>query len=102
MRDKPNKSDYLDKSFDYTKLTKDQIREILFDNNIKDIPPVTSKKDIFIDFYKKNIYDKIDLLKQQVMPNDEGIEDEDKKTTENVDLFRKKSPMHKKLTNHND
>lgn len=113
MRDKPNKSLYLNKSFDFTKLTKDQLREILFDNNIPDIPPANSKKDVFIDFYKKNIHDKIDLLKKEVKPNDEGIEYDIKspikeiitkniESPEQIDLFRKKSksPLRKeKSTN---
>ncbi|KCZ75821.1 hypothetical protein H311_03192 [Anncaliia algerae PRA109] len=78
MREKPEKSIYLNKSYDYTKLTKDQIREILFDNNIPDIPQANNKKEVFLEFYKINIYDKIDELKKQVIPSDEGIEYEGK------------------------
>ncbi|KAG0440491.1 Inner nuclear membrane protein SRC1 [Dictyocoela muelleri] len=57
--------EYLDKNFNYEKCTKDQLRRIMFDNGIEDIPPLTAKKSEIIQYYKKTIHDNIELLKEK-------------------------------------
>ncbi|AFN84149.1 hypothetical protein EROM_111680 [Encephalitozoon romaleae SJ-2008] len=54
--------DYLNKDFDYTKLTKTQLRKIMYENGVEAIPPLTAKKSELIDAYKENIYKRIDVL----------------------------------------
>ncbi|ADM12668.1 uncharacterized protein Eint_111690 [Encephalitozoon intestinalis ATCC 50506] len=54
--------DYLNKDFDYTKLTKTQLRKIMYENGIEPIPPATSKKSELLRAYKENIHDRIDVL----------------------------------------
>ncbi|KAM0679623.1 hypothetical protein GINT2_002254 [Glugoides intestinalis] len=60
---KITKEEYLDRSFDYTKLTKQELRQILLENNVDDIPPLTSLKSTIQAAYKKQIHDKIDSIK---------------------------------------
>lgn len=60
---KITKEEYLDRSFDYTKLTKQELRQILLENNVDDIPPLTSLKSTIQAAYKKHIHDKIDSIK---------------------------------------
>jgi len=58
------KKEYLNKNFDYEKLTKQELRSIMAENNVEDIPPLTALKSVIIKAYKKNIYDKIESLKE--------------------------------------
>lgn len=58
-----SKEEYLDKSFDYSKLTKQELRQIMSENDIEDIPNLTSLKSVILESYKANIYDRIDELK---------------------------------------
>jgi len=60
---KITKEEYLDKDFDYSKLTKPELRQIMSENNVEDIPPLTALKSVILESYKKNIYDRIDYLK---------------------------------------
>lgn len=52
--------DYLDKNFPYQKLTKQKLIDILEENKIKNIPSIYSKKNVILEFYKENFYDRID------------------------------------------
>ncbi|UYI26388.1 hypothetical protein J0A71_01g02080 [Encephalitozoon cuniculi] len=54
--------DYLNKDFDYTKLTKTQLRRIMYENGVEAIPPITAKKSELLDAYKENIHDRINVL----------------------------------------
>lgn len=63
VTDRISKEEYLDKNFDYTKLTKQELRQIMSENNIQDIPNLTALKSVILDAYKVNIYDRIDELK---------------------------------------
>lgn len=54
--------DYLNKGFDYTKLTKTQLHKIMYENGIEAIPPLTAKKSELLDAYRENIYNRIDIL----------------------------------------
>lgn len=58
------REEYLDKNFDYTKLTKQELRQIMSENNIQEIPPLTSLKSVIIDAYKTSVHDRIDWLKR--------------------------------------
>lgn len=60
---KITKEEYLNKDFDYYKLTKQELRQIMSENNVEDIPPLTALKSTILDAYKRNIHDKIDYLK---------------------------------------
>lgn len=51
--------EYLSRDFDYTKLTKPQIRKILYENGVEDIPPIAALKSELLASYKKNIVDKL-------------------------------------------
>lgn len=57
-----SKDEYLDKNFDYTKLTKQELRQIMSENDIEDIPNLTALKSVILESYKENIYDKIDEI----------------------------------------
>lgn len=57
------REEYLSKDFDYTKLTKQELRAIMSENGIEDIPPLTALKSAIIDAYKKSIHDRIDTIK---------------------------------------
>jgi hypothetical protein len=54
--------EYLDKDFDYTKLTKLQLRKIMYENGVEDIPPIAAKKVDLLEVYKKHIHERIDAL----------------------------------------
>ncbi|KAG5859088.1 hypothetical protein KMI_09g15160 [Encephalitozoon hellem] len=54
--------DYLNKDFDYTKLTKTQLRRIMYENGIEAIPPLTAKKSELLDAYRESIHNRIDVL----------------------------------------
>lgn len=60
-----SKEEYLDKNFDYTKLTKQELRQIMSENNVQDIPNLTSLKSVILESYKANIFDRIDELKKK-------------------------------------
>ncbi len=66
------KDDYLREDFDYTKLTKQELRLIMQDNGITDIPPVNAKKQTIIDAYKISIHDRIKEIKRNNF-DDENI-----------------------------
>ncbi|KAL6121574.1 hypothetical protein NUSPORA_01476 [Nucleospora cyclopteri] len=53
---------YLDKDFNYKLLTKVELRNIMSQFNVENIPPITALKSVILGAYKKNIYDKIDNL----------------------------------------
>lgn len=59
---KITREEYLDKNFDYTKLTKQELRQIMSENNIEDIPPITALKSTILEVYKKTIHDNIDTI----------------------------------------
>ncbi|ELA40911.1 uncharacterized protein VICG_02051 [Vittaforma corneae ATCC 50505] len=60
---KLTREEYLSKDFDYTKLTKQEMRAIMSENGVEDIPPLTALKSTIIEAYKKNIHDRIDSIK---------------------------------------
>lgn len=60
---KITKEEYLNKDFDYSKLTKQELRQIMSENNVEDIPPLTALKSTILDAYKRNIHGKIDYLR---------------------------------------
>lgn len=68
-----DRSTYLDKKFDYTKLTKEQLRSILFENGVQNIPPITDKKSAYLDVYRKEIHSRIDELSKPVKPDGSDI-----------------------------
>lgn len=68
-----DRSTYLDKDFDYTKLTKEQLRSILFENGVQDIPPITEKKSAYIDVYRREVHSRIDELNKPVEPDGSDI-----------------------------
>lgn len=76
---KITKDEYLDKNFDFTKLTKQELRQIMSENNVEEIPALTSLKSVIIDAYRKNIYDRIDELKGKF--SKENIFQKDKANT---------------------
>lgn len=59
---KITKEEYLNKEFDYSKLTKQELRQIMSENAIEDIPPLTALKSVILEAYKKHIHDRIDQL----------------------------------------
>lgn len=61
---KPARKEYLDKDFDYTKLTKQELRAIMSEFGVEEIPPLTSLKSTIMDAYKKNVHDKIGKVSQ--------------------------------------
>ncbi|KAF9762666.1 Inner nuclear membrane protein SRC1 [Nosema granulosis] len=56
--------EYLDKDFDYTKLTMVKLKRILFENGITDFPS-NLKKQRLLEIYKENIHDKIEEIKKK-------------------------------------
>lgn len=68
-----DRSTYLDKNFDYTKLTKEQLRSILFENDVHNIPPITEKKSAYLDVYRREIHGRIDELSKPVKPDGSDI-----------------------------
>lgn len=68
-----DKSTYLRKDFDYTKLTKEQLRSILFENGVGNIPPITERKSVYLDIYKDKIHNRIDVLSKPVSPDGSEI-----------------------------
>lgn len=54
--------EYLNRDFDYTKLTKTQLRRIMYENGVEVIPPPTAKKLELLEAYRKGIHDRIDVL----------------------------------------
>jgi len=61
--------DYLDKDFDYTKLTRQELRAIMSENGIEDIPPANARKDAIMESYKANIHDRIDYIRSNFSPD---------------------------------
>ncbi|ORE00589.1 hypothetical protein A0H76_2185 [Hepatospora eriocheir] len=59
-----NRKKYLDKYFDYKSLTKIQLRDVLSQFNIPNIPPLSAKKSVILRFYEENIYNRIEHLKE--------------------------------------
>ncbi|KAM0671829.1 Man1-Src1p-C-terminal domain-containing protein [Ordospora colligata] len=55
--------EYLCTDFDYSKLTKTQLRKIMYENGVEDSFPITCKKQRLLDAYKRNIHEKIEELK---------------------------------------
>ena len=51
--------EFLKEDFDYKKLTKPQLREIMSKLNIEDIPSLYSKKDEILKVYKKQVHDRL-------------------------------------------
>lgn len=78
-----DKSTYLKKDFDYTKLTKDQLRGIMFENGVENIPPITELKSAFLRVYKKEIHTRIDELSKPVKADGSDIKNVPNFSTEN-------------------
>ncbi|KAM0676313.1 hypothetical protein GVAV_000278 [Gurleya vavrai] len=57
---------YLDKNFDYKKLTKLQLIQIMLKNNIKKVPNIQTRKDKIIELYEKSIYNRIDEIQSEI------------------------------------
>lgn len=57
-----NKKDILNKDYDYTRLTKPQLREVMSMLNCEDIPSLYVKKDELLEAYKEQVYDKLDQI----------------------------------------
>ncbi|KAH9410710.1 putative Man1-Src1p protein [Ordospora pajunii] len=55
--------EYLCSDFDYLKLTKTQLRKIMYENGVEDSFPITCKKQRLLEAYKRNIHEKIEELK---------------------------------------
>lgn len=68
MSQNVTKDEYLDKGFDYSKLTKQELRQIMSELNVENIPPLSSLKSVILDTYKANVFDKIDQLKKDQTP----------------------------------
>lgn len=62
---KLSKDEYLKKDFDYHKLTKQELRQIMSENNVSEIPPIAALKSVILEAYKKEIHDRIDSLKSK-------------------------------------
>ncbi|KAK6089551.1 hypothetical protein P3W45_001433 [Vairimorpha bombi] len=78
---------YLDKDFDYKKLTKTALKKILFENNIN--VRSNALKQELIDLYKTNIFDKIDelkLAKRKEVEKMENIYQSDRSSVAEIDL----------------
>lgn len=54
--------EYLQKDFEYGRLTKNQLRKIMYENGVESIPPLTAKKSELVDAYRINIHNRIDVL----------------------------------------
>lgn len=92
---KITRDEYLDRSFDYTKLTKQELRQIMSENNIEDIPPITALKSTILEVYKKTIHDNIETIKSNF--SSENIFQKEKKKHRNesfVDESINKSTIH--------
>lgn len=63
MTSQRTKDEYLDKDFDYTKLTKQEMRAIMSENGIEDIPPATALKSTIMEAYKTSIHDRRDSIR---------------------------------------
>lgn len=50
------REEYLDKNFDYTKLTKQELRQIISEINLENIPSLTSLKSTILEAYKSSIH----------------------------------------------
>jgi hypothetical protein len=57
--------EYLDKDFDYTKLTKLQLRKIMYENGVEEIPPISALKSDLLEAYKRHIHDRVGALKKR-------------------------------------
>ncbi|KAF7679716.1 hypothetical protein TCON_2485 [Astathelohania contejeani] len=55
---------YLDPDFDYSKLTKEQLRKIIYLEGGKP-PAITMRKEFFLDEYRKVVVDRIDKLRKK-------------------------------------
>ncbi|KAI5168480.1 hypothetical protein PAEPH01_0168 [Pancytospora epiphaga] len=62
MAEKIPRKEYLNKSFDYKKLTKQELRRIMSENHVENIPGPNSLKNTILDAYKKYIHDRVDEL----------------------------------------
>lgn len=57
--------EYLREDFDYTKLTKNQLRKIMYENGVEEVPPLTCRKSELLDAYRNNIHSRIDVLSRK-------------------------------------
>lgn len=94
--------EYLSKDFDYTKLTKQELRAIMSENGVEDIPPLTSLKSTIIEAYKTHIHDRIDQIKSSFSSENVFQRDQDKSFRSDQDdrSFTMKSD--KSFTKNND
>lgn len=57
------RDEYLNEDFDYTRLTKQELRQIMSENNVEDIPPVTALKPAILEAYRRTIHDRIGFFR---------------------------------------
>lgn len=69
MASKISREEYLREDFDYTRLTKQELRAIMSENNVMDIPPITALKSTITEAYKAHIHDRIDILRKEYETN---------------------------------
>lgn len=69
MSAKISREDYLQEDFDYTRLTKQELRSIMSENNVDEIPPITALKSTILEAYKTHIHDRISILRKDSESN---------------------------------
>lgn len=76
--------EYLKKDFDYSKLTKNQLRKIMHENGVEEIPALTAKKSELLDAYKSSIHNRIDVLRRRGSISSENPFQKSKKKVSNI------------------
>lgn len=86
-----SKEEYLKEDFDYTKLTKQELRLIMLENNVVNIPPINALKHVIIEAYEAEIHKRIKELsarfknKNIFQSSREEETETDKKSDGNID-----------------
>ncbi|OQS55358.1 hypothetical protein EHP00_1653 [Ecytonucleospora hepatopenaei] len=60
-----NKKDILNKEYDFKRLTKPQLREVMSMLNVENIPSLYVKKDELLSAYKEQVYDRLDDIDEE-------------------------------------
>src|SRR5690606_18440001 len=91
---------YLEEDFDYRRLTKPQLRSILSENGVLDLPPASAKKEVLLNLFEERILAQVQTIKKErakVKPSDTGITllDKESKPSPIRKKSRSKSPSKK-------
>lgn len=96
--------DYLDKSYDYSKLTKQQLIRILTEHNIDNLPNLHARKAEILECYRTHIYDRIDEILNVNYKKSKSVEHtpEKKRSIEKVEQSHRKKDFDLSSTGETD